>query len=328
GVSNEDEQRVSASLLGILEYYRAAPSSWSIAYSRFCALAALWAQWIGDQTIPIACLPSLAAYTGMLGLESVERRRVEVLAGGSSEKAASKRKVGFVALSAFDHIVQSAVDALKPMLVLQSTRERAMDAYVVAMRAAFDKYLDGSDTSQLLPPTDPVNVATLARFVGSALRSAFSQASSAQSHATPSRAGAQFALAPAVVGAAWTKCHLQAIDFGLARVVPNALLAAGSDPQSDDEMTDVAAREPVDDAEWETRVGPWFVALAQTVSGVIRPRHAETLDAHLKHCANKLGFGDANSSAPDADAARAAIAPYQRALDKELAKLGAIKARM
>ncbi|KAJ2083036.1 cohesin complex subunit [Coemansia sp. RSA 988] len=328
GVDDEDEQGVPASLLGTLEYYRASPSSWSIGYSRFCALAALWAQWIGDQTIPIACLPSLAAYTGMLGLESIERRRVEVLAGGNLEKAAPKRKVGFVALSAFDHIVQSAVDALRPMVVLQSTRERAMEAYVAAMRASFDKHLDSSEGTKLLPPTDPVNVATLARFVGTALRSAFSQTSSAQPLVTPSRTGAQFTLAPAVVGAAWTKCHLQAIDFGLARVVPNALLAASNDTLSEDEMTDAAGREPVEDSEWDRRVGPWFVALAQTVSGVIRPRHAETLNEHLKHCANKLGFGEVNSSFPDADAARAAIAPYQRALDKELAKLGAIKARM
>ncbi|KAJ2715697.1 cohesin complex subunit [Coemansia spiralis] len=265
-------------------WLQAAPSAWSIAYGRMCAVSGLWAQWLGDQTVAADGLAAMAAHTGMLGLEPVERRRVELALGHDEARAVPRRKVGFVPLSAFDHIVQAAVDALKPQLELSAQRDRAAAAYMAAMRASLDQNAEAAGS----PQADAVNVATLARFVGSALRAT----GAASTAAAGRRGGVQ--LAPAAVGAAWAQCHAQALD---------AVLPDGASC----------------DALWEARGGPWFVALAQTVHGVLRPRHAETLDAHLRRCCDR---------AADPDAARAAAGPYQRALDKELAKLGAIRARM
>ncbi|KAJ1960222.1 cohesin complex subunit [Dipsacomyces acuminosporus] len=356
-------------------WYRDAPSSWSIAYSRFCALAALWAQWISDSLVPVSQLSRLAAHTGMLGLEPLEKQRVERgldssdHTGDPAAKAAPKRKAGFVSLSAFDHIVQAAVDGLKPGLVLQSTRDAVMDAYMKAMQASFEMYL--APASRTAPQTDPVNVATLARFIASALKTAFAQQPNAP--ATPARGrrggadGSALVLAPAVIGGAWAKHHLRAVDYGLSHVIPAPLLAedravatnvldddgeVAGDGQGDAEISHEAASAE----EWETRAAPWFAALSQTVSGVLRPRHAETLNEHLEGLLKRLalskpsisasnedggegegeGEGDGGEAdelskrppAEDAEHALAAIAPYQRALDKELARLGAIKARM
>ncbi|KAI8322789.1 hypothetical protein GQ54DRAFT_130939 [Martensiomyces pterosporus] len=352
-------------LLRVAPWYKDAPSSWSTAYSRFCTLAALWAQWIADLIVPTSQLSRLAAYTGMLGLEPLEKQRVESALdssdhGDAAAKTAPKRKVGFVPLSAFDHIVQAAIDNLKPRLVLQTTRNAVMDAYMAAMRASFEKYL--SPNSHIEPPSDAVNVATLARFIVSALRTAFAQQTNVP--ATPGRArrgGADstaFILAPAVVGGAWVKHHTEAISYGLSRAVPESLvsdrhtvsmniLGDDGDVVDDKQDEDPVSRDPASAEEWETRVAPWFVALSQTVSGVLRPRHAETLNQHLERLLSKLSLirsrssdgGDENDDdddnrnagmqpAEDAEHALAAIAPYQRALDKELSKLGAIKARM
>ncbi|KAJ1817900.1 cohesin complex subunit, partial [Coemansia sp. RSA 2598] len=333
-------------------WYADAPSSWSIAYARFCSMAALWAQWIGDQTISAEGLVTVARYTGMLGLESVEKRRLEQLASGeqaapaadapaANNKGAAKRKIGFVALSAFDHIVQAAVDALKPMLVLQSTRESAMGVYLAAMRACYERYAAADDASGALP-VNSVNVGTLSLFIGSALKTAF--VGHPQVPATPARGGRQagdsgaFLLAPAVVGSAWTRCHEQAISYGLGRVAPNlfaeksgAVHANMLDEDGDliDEA-DGSERDPVSAEQWESLVEPWFAALSKTVSGIVRPRHAEVLSRHLERCTKKLRIAgvEEGEAADDAEYALAAIAPYQRSLDKELAKLGAIQARM
>ncbi|KAJ1729654.1 cohesin complex subunit, partial [Coemansia biformis] len=270
----------------VLQWYRSAPSSWSIAYARFCAVSGLWAQWIGDQTVSVDGLAAMAAYTGMLGLEPVERRRVE-LALGHEPRAAPRRKVGFVPLSTFDHIVQAAVEALKPQLDVPAWRDRVVAAYMSAMRAAADQCAGAAVGG---PPVDAVNVGTLARFVGGALKA--TGAATAAGGGGGRRGEVQ--LAPVAVGAAWAHCHAQALDA----VLPDGAAC---------------------DERWEARAGPWFVALAQTVHGVLRPRHAETLAAQLRELCER---------AADADAARSAAAPYQRALDKELAKLGAIRARM
>ncbi|KAJ2090309.1 cohesin complex subunit [Coemansia sp. RSA 986] len=326
-------------------WYKDAPSSWSIAYSRFCTLAALWAQWIGDQTVPMGSLSSIAAYTGMLGLEPLEKLRLEASLRPEEHgdtrnvKTASKRKVGFVALSAFDHIVQAAVDSLKPMLVLQNTRDMAMDVYMSALRLSLEKSSAGEE-SPLRFVADTVNTGTLARFVGSALRSAFSQHNAPA--VTPARGrrgaagdGAGFTLAPAVVGTAWVQHHLKAIDYGLLRVVDAAVLGESNnilDDDDDDDDDDSAAavtdREPSSAEEWETQAAPWFAALAQTVTGVLRPRHAEVLGKRIAERFAKLGVSPDSERAGDADAVVAAVAPYQRALDRELAKLDAINARM
>ncbi|KAJ1789241.1 hypothetical protein LPJ59_005382, partial [Coemansia sp. RSA 2399] len=315
-------------------WYIGAPSSWSIAYSRFCTLAALWAQWIGDQTVPMGGLSKIAAYTGMLGLEPLEKQRLEASLRPdehSEARATTKRKIGFVALSAFDHIVQAAVDSLKPMVVVQNTRDMAMDAYMSAMRASLEQ---NSAESQLRAVADTVNTGTLARFVGSALRAAFSPASSAAIATTPARgrrgagdSGAAFALAPAVVGAAWTQHHLKAIDYGLSRVVEASVLEDDSGNILDDDVV-VADREPSSPEAWETQAAPWFAALAQTVTGVLRPRHAEVLDKRISERSARLCGTSRDERSGDADAMAAALAPYQRALDKELAKLDAINARM
>ncbi|KAJ2514506.1 cohesin complex subunit [Coemansia sp. RSA 1939] len=356
--SESDESATDEGRRQALGWYKEAPSSWSIAYSRFCMIAALWAQWIGDQTVPMGSLTTIAAYTGMLGLEPLEKLRLESLlakpsgdndggergdmagggggGGSSGAKTAHKRKIGFVALSAFDHIVQAAVEALKPMIVLQSTRDMVMDVYMSALRMSLEKNTAGSDQSLLSSVADTVNTGTLARFVGSALRSAFSQTAIP---ATPARGrrgagdAASFALAPAVVGTAWTQHHLRAIDYGLSRVVGASAVGESSNILDDDLVDDVDAaadREPSAADEWETQAGPWFAALAQTVTGVLRPRHAEVLEKHVAARWSKLGITAARAEdrAGDAEAAIAAVAPYQRALDKELAKLDAIKARM
>ncbi|KAJ2865911.1 cohesin complex subunit [Coemansia aciculifera] len=222
-----------------------APSAWPIAYARVCALAAAWASWLGDQTLPPSALPRLAALTGLAAMEPRSDPPV-------------RRRVGFVALSAVDHIVQAAVDALKPHIMRERTRALAIDALAASLRAAFE--VDG----------DAVNVATLARFVGAALRTA-----------------GDMALAPAPVGAAWAAAHALAIPYGLA---------AG---------------------DWETRVAPWFVALSQTVAGVLRPRHAHALGLRLAEAVGALD-----------ERAAVAVAAYQKALDKESAKVGAVEARL
>ncbi|KAJ2707934.1 cohesin complex subunit [Coemansia sp. IMI 203386] len=329
--------------------YAGAPSSWSIAYSRFCALAALWAQWIGDQTINADGLVTMARYTGMLGLETVEKRRLEQLASNDQEtpaaasKSTTKRKIGFVALSAFDHIVQAAVDALKPMLVLQSTRETAMSVYLAAMRACYERYAAADSASGSLP-VNSVNVGTLALFIGSALKTAF--VGQPQVPATPGRGGRHAGdsgavlLAPAVIGSAWTQCHERAISFGLSHIAPNLFSETGNalhmnllDENGDlaDEANGVGSeREPVSAEKWESLVEPWFAALSKTVSGIIRPRHAQVLNQYLEQCAKKLNIAATQDGtvADDSEYAIAAIGPYQRSLDKELAKLGAIQARM
>ncbi|KAJ2157035.1 cohesin complex subunit [Coemansia sp. RSA 552] len=262
-----------------LKWWCDAPSAWGTEYARVCAMAALWARWLGRAAGDT--LGPLAAHTGLIGLEPIERRRAESTSGAPAQP--HTRKVGFVALSAYDHIVQAGVDALKPMLLLHASRPRATAAFVAALRASYDRYLAGAG--------DAVNIATLARFITTALRTA----------AQPSSASrASSALAPPPIGAAWTESHQLMIDSGLALGEGN-----GSDGDSDP---------------WDTRVAPWFAALAHTVTGVIRPRHAETLDAHLRRALDALPA--------DRRLAEAAVAPYQRALDKELDKLGAIKARM
>ncbi|KAJ2031508.1 cohesin complex subunit, partial [Coemansia sp. S3946] len=222
-----------------------APSVWPISYARVCALAAAWASWLGDQTLAPSALPRLAALTGLAGME----RRSDTPV---------RRRVGFVALSAVDHIVQAGVDALKPHIMRERTRVAAIDALAASLRAAFE--VDG----------DAVNVATLARFVGAALRTA-----------------GDMALAPAPVGAAWAAAHALAIPYGLA---------AG---------------------DWDTRVAPWFVALSQTVAGVLRPRHAHALGLKLAEAVAALD-----------ERAVVAVAAYQKALAKESAKLGAVEARL
>ncbi|KAJ2852311.1 cohesin complex subunit [Coemansia brasiliensis] len=309
------------------QLYLEAPSMRNIGYARMCGLCALWAQWLGDRTLSAASLVPLAAYTGMMGLEPMERRRIE-----GSDSTRARRKVGFVALSAFDHIVQAAVDALKPQLMLQTTRDNVISTYMEALRASYTKYLNPNSAD---PPTDAVNVATLARFIGTALKTALLPATVPATPATPAHGrrgaadGAQ-QLAPAVLGEAWAKSHLAAIDYGLAQVVPdNALNLNVLDDNGEPLDQEAVQRDTVPAELWEQRVMPWFVALSQTVAGVIRPRHAETLDAHMKRCAQRLGLSESESMRmEDAEAGMAAIASYQRALDKELAKLGAIRARM
>ncbi|KAJ2581110.1 cohesin complex subunit, partial [Coemansia sp. RSA 1836] len=148
-------------------------------YARACALAAAWAAWLGDQTLPPAHFPRLAAQTG---------------AWRGTTAPAARRRVGFVALSAVDHIVQAAADALRPQLARERTRPAAVDALAASLRAAFE--------APAQPPADAaVNAATLARFVAAALRTAEAPAA---------------ALAPAPVGAAWAAAHVSAIAYGLA----------------------------------------------------------------------------------------------------------------
>ncbi|KAJ1721152.1 cohesin complex subunit [Coemansia erecta] len=254
---------------GALGLYVQAPSSWSIAYARVCAMAAVWAQWLGDRTVAPAGLALVAGRTGVAGLEAGEKARHQ-------HQRAAKRKVGFVALSAFDHLVQAAVDALRPQLVHAATRDAALAAYMAALRASHKRNAaQPAGTARAL--ADGVNVATLARFVGSAMRAAFGEAADAGRHAA--------ALAPAAVGGAWVAQHEQAIAYGLAGETPDA--------------------------------AAWFTALAQTVAGVLRPRHADVL---CKALARSLQ----QASAEHAQAA----AVYQRALEKETAKLGAVQARM
>ncbi|KAJ2726328.1 cohesin complex subunit [Coemansia sp. Benny D115] len=313
-----------------VQLYMEAPSSWSIAYARICALSATWAEWLENLTMRSDSLAVIAGYTGILGLEGAERRRLEQqqgsgLADGANQKtrAASKRKVGFVALSAFDHIVQVAVDALKPELVRESTRGSVMQAYVAAMQAAYERYVADPET------IDAVNVGTLARFIGSALKNAFASSSGTNTNmpATPARGGrggepSGFVLAPANVGAAWAGYHETAIDFILRRVAPELLSGDTSTTNMLDSEAAEHEREPMSSEQWDKLVAPWFVALAQTVSGVLRPRHAERLDQHLqKRMSGTLGQEDAAFAV-------AAVQPYQRALDKELAKMDAIRARM
>ncbi|KAJ2623091.1 cohesin complex subunit [Coemansia sp. RSA 1358] len=302
---------------------------------------------LGHQTVPMSCLPKMAAYTGMLGLESLEKLRVEAALrldehdGGSGHaKVVPKRKVGFVALSAFDHIVQAAVDNLKPMIILQGTRDAAMSVYMTAMRMSFEQNISAQPSLGLV--ADAVNVGTLARFVVSALKTAFAQPSAPVTPARGRRGtgdGAAFTLAPAVVGAAWAQQHLKAIEYGFSRVIDvsifeesNNLLDENDDViESDAAEVQVANREPASAETWETQAAPWFAALSQTVSGVLRPRHAEILDKHVSQLAAKLGVSSQTSEdrrAEDAESAVAAVLPYQRALDKELSKLDAIKARM
>ncbi|KAJ2374394.1 cohesin complex subunit, partial [Coemansia sp. RSA 2611] len=143
------------------DQWRDVPSALLIAYARVCAMAATWASWLGDQTLLPSALSRLAAFTGLAGME----RRSETPV---------RRRVGFVALSAVDHIIQAGVDALKPQIAKERTRGQAIEALGASLRSAFE--MDG----------DAVNVATLARFVGSALRTA-----------------GDLTLAPAPVGAAW-----------------------------------------------------------------------------------------------------------------------------
>ncbi|KAJ2685294.1 cohesin complex subunit [Coemansia spiralis] len=226
------------------DQWRDVPSALPIAYARVCAMAATWASWLGDQTLLPSALSRLAVFTGLAGME----RRSETPV---------RRRVGFVALSAVDHIIQAGVDALKPQIAKERTRGQAIEALGASLRSAFE--MDG----------DAVNVATLARFVGSALRTA-----------------GDLTLAPAPVGAAWAAAHALAIPYGLAS------------------------------GDWESRVTPWFVALSQTVSGVLRPRHASVLSQKL---AELVGADEK---------ARMAVAAYQKALDKECAKLGAVEARL
>ncbi|KAJ1751569.1 cohesin complex subunit [Coemansia sp. RSA 1821] len=304
-----------------------APSMWNIGYARVCGLCALWAQWLGDRTVSAAGLVPLAAYTGMMGLEPMERRRIE-----GSDSTRTRRKVGFVALSAFDHIVQAAVDALKPQLMSHTTRDSAISTYMEALRASYAKYLSPDSAD---PPTDAVNVATLARFIGTALKTVVLPATVPATPATPARGRRGAAdgvqqLAPAVLGEAWAKSHIAAIDHGLAQVTPDNVLSLNVLDDDGEPLDQEAVQRDAVPAElWEQRVMPWFVALSQTVAGVIRPRHAETLDAHMKRCAQRLGLSESEGMRmDDAEAGMAAIAPYQRALDKELAKLDAIRARM
>ncbi|KAJ2823540.1 cohesin complex subunit [Coemansia erecta] len=264
--------------------YEAAPSARAIAYARVCAVGALWAQWVGDGTVGAAGLSALARLTGRVGADT--------------HPPQGPRRVGFVALSAFDHVVQAAVDALKPMLNVPALRERAVAAYMESLRAAYAESVgaepieaDAAESVSTKPTeADAVNVATLGRFIGTALRTA----------AQPELGRDMGALAPAALGALWTQAHETAIDFGLSLAPPGAMESSEAD------------------AQWESRVSPWFAALAQTVAGVVRPRHAETLDAKLKHGVEQTGSA----------AAETAVAPYQRALDRELAKLDAIRARM
>ncbi|KAJ2785818.1 cohesin complex subunit [Coemansia interrupta] len=249
--------------------YLQAPSSWSIAYARACAMAAVWAQWLGDRTVAAAGLALVAGRTGVAGLEAGEKARHQ-------PQRAARRKVGFVALSAFDHLVQAAVDALRPQLAHAATRDSALAAYMAALRASHERNAaQPAGTARAL--ADGVNVATLARFVGSAVRSAFGEPADMARHAA--------ALAPAVVGAAWGAQHELAIAYGLAAETPDA--------------------------------AAWFGALAQTVAGVLRPRHADVLSRAL---ARGLEEGSAEQAL--------AAAVYQRALEKETAKLGAVQARM
>ncbi|KAJ2454258.1 cohesin complex subunit [Coemansia sp. RSA 2336] len=304
-----------------------APSMWNIEYARVCGLCALWVQWLGDRTVPATGLVPLAAYTGMMGLEPMERRRIE-----GSDSTRTRRKVGFVALSAFDHIVQAAVDVLKPQLMSQTTRDSTISAYMEALRASYTKYLSPDSAD---PPTDAVNVATLARFIGTALKTVMQPANVPATPATPARGRRGAAdgvqqLAPAVLGEAWAKSHISAIDYGLAQVVPDNVLSLNVLGDDGEPLDQEAVQRDAAPAElWEQKVMPWFVALSQTVAGVIRPRHAETLDAHMKRCAQRLGLSESEDMRmDDAEAGMAALAPYQRALDKELAKLDAIRARM
>ncbi|KAJ1779992.1 cohesin complex subunit [Coemansia sp. RSA 2523] len=243
--------------------YEESPAARAIAYARVCALGALWAQWVGDGTVGASGLPALARYTGRVGTDPHTQ---------------GPRRVGFVALSAFDHVIQAGVDALRPLLASPSHRDRAVSACMDSLRASFAESVPVESAE-----SDAVNVATLARFIGSALRMA----------AQPDGSRETGALAPAALGAAWAHAHEAAIDFGLA--------LASDDSES----------------AWESRVAPWFAALAQTVAGVVRPRHAEALDARLKRGVENAGAG-----------ADAAVASYQRALDRELAKQDAIRARM
>ncbi|KAJ2763853.1 hypothetical protein GGI18_006577, partial [Coemansia linderi] len=121
------------------DQWRDVPSALPIAYARVCAMAATWASWLGDQTLLPSALSRLAAFTGLAGME----RRSETPV---------RRRVGFVALSAVDHIIQAGVDALKPQIAKERTRGQAIEALGASLRSAFE--MDG----------DAVNVATLARF--------------------------------------------------------------------------------------------------------------------------------------------------------------------
>ncbi|KAJ2744071.1 cohesin complex subunit [Coemansia sp. BCRC 34301] len=161
-----------------------------VGYTRTCALAAAWVSWLADQTLRPAALSQLARLTGAAG---PDRR---------SADAPVRRRVGFVALSVIDHIVQAGVDALKPQLVREHTRAAAIEALAASLRASFEAQ-----------PFDAVNVATLARFVAQALRTAEAPAAT---------------LAPAAVGAAWATAHAQAIAFGLALSEPEPWFAAMS----------------------------------------------------------------------------------------------------
>ncbi|KAI7824986.1 hypothetical protein BX661DRAFT_185064 [Kickxella alabastrina] len=259
-----------------------APSSWAIGYARVCALGALWAQWLGDGTVAPAALALAAAYTGIAGLEAAERQ----------QPAGARRSAGFVALSAFDHLVQAAVDALRPQLLLQSSRAAAMDAMLGAVAAC-----DARSGAAA-----PVNVATLGRFVGAALRSAFAahQPAAPTLARTPGRGPDATALAPPAIGLAWSQRLERAVaaKTGMAQML-----------DAEGELR----TEPLAAAEWAP-MAAWFAALAQTIHGVVRPRHAMALDAQIRRLAG--------------DAPVAAVAPYQRALGRELAKAGAISARL
>ncbi|KAJ2634303.1 hypothetical protein GGF40_004285, partial [Coemansia sp. RSA 1286] len=135
-------------------------------------------------------------------------------------------------------------------------------------------------------------------------------------------------------------CHEQAISFGLSHIAPNLFSETGNalhmnllDENGDlaDEANGIGSeREPVSAEKWESLVEPWFAALSKTVSGIIRPRHAQVLNQYLEQCAKKLNIAATQDGtvADDSEYAMAAIGPYQRSLDKELAKLGAIQARM
>ncbi|KAJ1898812.1 cohesin complex subunit [Kickxella alabastrina] len=259
-----------------------APSAWAIGYARVCALGALWAQWLGDHTVAPTALALVAAYTGIAGLEAAERQ----------QPAGARRSAGFVALSAFDHLVQAAVDALRPQLLLQSSRAAAMDALLGAV-AACDARSGAAG---------PVNVATLGRFVGAALRSAFAaqQPAAPALARTPGRGSDATTLAPPAIGLAWSQRLERAVaaKTGMAQML---------DAEGELRMEPLAA------AEWAP-MAAWFAALAQTIHGVVRPRHAMALDAQIRRLAGEAPI--------------AAVAPYQRALSRELAKAGAISARL
>ncbi|KAJ2894963.1 hypothetical protein IWW38_002431, partial [Coemansia aciculifera] len=209
-------------------------------------------------TLPPSALSRLAVHLGAAATTTA------TTADGGHP--ARRRVVGFVALSALDHLVQAGVDALKPQLARERSRAAAIDALAASLRAAFEAF----------SAADPVLVATLARFVAAALRTAEAPAA---------------LLAPAHIGAAWAAVHVTAIAYGLA--LPSAADA-------------------------------WFAALGQTVAGVLRPRHAQALSQRLAEAVAALNLED-----PAAEAAvLAAAAPYQKALDKECAKLGAVEARL